>query len=179
MKIFIGCSASKDIDKSYYDLCKPLVEEVLKENDLVFGACHSGLMALTYDIAKSYRQKVIAICPERYIDDLKEMDCDEEIITKKVNERTDALIENSDILLFLPGGIGTTYELLTAIEAKRCHDFDKPIIIYNPNHFYDHLIDFFEKLYEEKIAYEKDKKIYTIVDSKEEVLSLIKKCYNK
>ena len=46
-------------------------------------------------------------------------------------DRTDGLIRESDVLLFLPGGFGSVYELFTAIESKRCHEHDRSIIIYN------------------------------------------------
>lgn len=50
MKLFIGCSSSNNIPTEYFDDCKVLLEELMKENDLVFGACNSGLMGLAYNM---------------------------------------------------------------------------------------------------------------------------------
>ena len=38
MKIFIGCGSSNDIPKYYFDDCRILLSELLKDNDLVYGA---------------------------------------------------------------------------------------------------------------------------------------------
>ena len=52
MNIFVGCSSSNDFSKKYLYDCNILLEELLKDNDLVFGACNSWLMGLAYDITK-------------------------------------------------------------------------------------------------------------------------------
>ena len=40
MKLFIGCSSSNNIPAEYFEDCKIFLEELMKENDLVF-ACNS------------------------------------------------------------------------------------------------------------------------------------------
>ena len=143
MKIFIGCSSKEDIPNKYFNDCNDLIEKLFKlENDLVFGAYNKGLMASCYGMAKKYNRRVIGITPKIFVSDLKELDCDLEFVTDTISRRTDGLIEEADILLFLPGGIGTIYELFTVIESKRSGEFDKPIIIYNSNNFFDKLLDY-------------------------------------
>lgn len=178
MKLFIACSASRDIPKEYFTLCKNFLNELMKDNDLVFGACKSGLMEIAYEITKKYNGRVIGICPDRYKHDFKTLDCNSQIITETISERTNALITESDALIFLPGGIGTINELFTAIECKRCHEFDKPIIIYNPNGFYNKMFEFLEQIYEEKFARIIDKELYLVSESSEEILNYINN-YNK
>lgn len=175
MKIFVGCSSRNDIPGKYYEDCKLLLDLLLKDNDLVFGAFYGGLMGLSYDIALKNNNKVIGICPEVYKHDFNNLKCNSEIIAKSVNERTEKVINESDILLFIPGGIGTIYELYVALECKRCHEFDKPIIIYNSNGFYDKLFEFMEVIYNEKFASVSDKNLYFLSNDKDEILSFINK----
>ncbi len=165
MKLFIGCSSSNDIPTEYFNDCKVLLEELMKENDLVFGACNSGLMGLAYNTTFKANGNITGICPEAYKDDFKTLKCDTEITTKSVSERTDSVILSSDALIFLPGGIGTIYELFTAIESKRCHEFNKPIVIYNSNGYFDKLLEFMDKVYSEKFSSFKDKRNYIVTDS--------------
>lgn len=165
MKLFIGCSSSNDIPTEYFNDCKVLLEELMKENDLVFGACNSGLMGLAYNTTLKANGNITGICPEAYKDDFKTLKCDTEITTKSVSERTDSVILSSDALIFLPGGIGTIYELFTAIESKRCHEFNKPIVIYNSNGYFDKLLEFMDKVYSEKFSSFKDKRNYIVTDS--------------
>lgn len=173
MKLFIGCSSSDNIPAEYFNDCKVLLGELMKENDLVFGACNSGLMGLAYTTALRASRSITGICPDAYKGDLKTLNCDTEITTKSVSERTDSVISLSDALIFLPGGIGTIYELFTAIESKRCHEFDKPIIIYNSNGYFDNLLEFLDKVYEEKFSGFKDKRNYLVTNSISSILYYI------
>ena len=176
MKIFVGCSASENIPNKYRRDCNVLLDELFKRNnDLVFGACNSGIMSDAYMSALNHGRGVVGICPEAYIDDFNDLKCTEEIITKNVNERTDGLIRESEVLLFLPGGFGSVYELFTAIESKRCHEHNRNIIIYNSEGFYDELLAFIEKIYEEKFAKEYVKDYYCVCNDKDEVLAFINK----
>lgn len=170
MKLFIGCSSSNDIPTKYFNDCKVLLEELMKENDLVFGACNSGLMGLAYNTTLKANGNITGICPEAYKDDFKTLKCGTEITTKSVSEKTDSVILSSDALIFLPGGIGTIYELFTAIESKRCHEFNKPIVIYNSNGYFDKLLEFMDKVYSEKFSGFKDKRNYLVTDS---ILSIL------
>lgn len=175
MKLFIGCSSRNEIPKKYENDCKKYLNELFKyKNDLIFGACSTGLMGLSYSIAKENDREVIGICPKAYKKDLLDLNCTKEIITNSISERTDKVIKQSDAIIFLPGGIGTTYELFTAIESKRSKEFDKPIVIYNSNNFFDKLIDFLDKTYEEKFSNLNIKDCYYITyDAKDTINYLI------
>lgn len=173
MKLFIGCSSSNNIPQEYFEDCRILLEELMKENDLVFGACNSGLMGLAYNTTLKANGSITGICPEAYKDDFKTLKCNTEITTKSVSERTDSVISSSDALVFLPGGIGTIYELFTAIESKRCHEFNKPIVIYNSNGYFDKLLEFMDKVYSEKFSGFKDKRNYLVTDSISSILYYI------
>ena len=175
MKLFIGCSSSDYIEEKYNIECQNLLLDLFKDNnDLIFGASDTGIMGLSYRIAKNNNRKVIGICPEVYKEDFKKLKCDKEIITKTVGERTNDLIEQSDILIFLPGGVGTIYELLSAIESKRSHEYNKPIIIYNMYHYFDELLITLEKTYHENFTSLKVKENYVVFNNKKDILEYIK-----
>lgn len=174
MKIAVCCSSINDIDNKYKESSRKLLEHIFKEdNDLVFGAMDSGIMGIAYRTAKKFGRKVIGITPEIFKRDLNELECDTEIITKSINSRTEAMIDNSDALLFLPGGIGTLYELITSLEMKRSNEFDKPVIIYNETGFFDEMLVMLDKFYKENFTSEKVKYNYEIVNNYMEVTKYI------
>ena len=176
MKIFVGCSASEDIPGKYRLDCNMLLDELFRSNnDLVFGACNSGIMSDAYMSALAHGRDIVGICPEAYVDDFKDLKCTSEIVTKSVNDRTDGLINESEVLLFLPGGFGSVYELFTAIESKRCHEHNRNIIIYNSEGFYDELLSFIEKIYNEKFAKEYVRDYYFVSNDKIEIIDYIDK----
>lgn len=174
MKIAVCCTSIDNIDKIYKESAEKLLKEIFKnDNELVFGAYNKGIMGIAYKIAKENNRKVLGITPKIFKEDFKTMKCDLEIITENIFNRTFALIENSDILLFLPGGIGTIYELMSAIESKRSKEFDKPIIIYNINGFFDKLLEMLEKTYNEKFSNICIKNCYNIYNDYKEIVNLI------
>lgn len=177
MKLFIGCSSSNNIPSEYLSDCKEYLNTLLVSNDIVFGACSTGLMGISYKTAKANGNKVTGICPKVYKDDLLGLNCDEEELTTSISDRTDKVIANSDALIFLPGGIGTIYELFTAIESKRNHEFDKPIVIYNSHQYFDRLLEFLEVMYQQGFTAEKVKECYHISNSATDTLDYLKK-YN-
>jgi len=174
MKLFIGCSSSKNIDNKYMDDCNIYLNKLLKENDLVYGAYNEGLMGLSYEIAKSNNRKIIGIAPKVFENDLINLGCDEKIVTEDILERTSMLIKNCDALIFLPGGIGTILELMSAIDMKRNGEFDKPIIIYNSYNFFDGLVCFFNKIYEEKFSSVNVRDCYYFASNAKDTLNYIK-----
>lgn len=179
MNIFVGCSASEDIDKKYFTSSYDLLTKIMPNNNLVFGACNSGLMRIAYTTTKEIGNKVIGICPIRYKEDFKTLSCDEEIISNSTIERTNDLIKYSDVLLFLPGGIGTVSELYSSIESKRCHDHNKPIIIYNIDGFYDELLKFMEVIYQNNFAKERDKETYFVANNSREIINYLEEYKKK
>lgn len=179
MRIFIGCSANEDISKKYIDDCEVLLRELYKENNkLVFGACNKGLMGIAYNVALTNKRDIIGIYPEVYEYEAKDLCC-EKISVNTVNDRTNKLIENSDVLIFLPGGIGTVYELFTVIESKRGKEFDKPIIIYNSCGYYDKLISFIDLMEKEKFVSKEVENCFYISDNIENILNYINEYYDK
>ena len=179
MKIFIGCSSSNDINNNYFNECKKLLEKIIPNNELVFGAYNNGIMGLAYDIAIKNSSNIIGICNEIYKDDLLKLKCNEKVITDTIANRIDILINKSDILIFLPGGIGTLAELFTAIDSRRNNELNKPIIIFNIDGFYDKLLTFMNKVYEEKFAKQTDKNTYLVTNDINEIIKIINKYDNK
>jgi len=171
MKVFVGCSSSDDIPTEYFDECTTFLAKLMKDKDLVFGAYDAGLMGLSHAITTAMGGEVIGIAPEVYANDLEALNLPKEnqIVTKTISERTTKLIEASDALVFLPGGIGTISELFMALESKRNNEFDKPIVIYNANGYFDDLLSFMEKMFGENFTNKKDANNYLVSDSIAEI----------
>ena len=177
MKIFIGCSSSEHIPNEYLEDAKMILNEIFrKDNTLVFGANNTGMMGIAHDCALQYHREIIGICPKIYQDDFQKLQCDKELIAETVSKRTEMAIEEADVLLFLPGGIGTVYELLTAMESKRSHEHDKPILVYNSHHYFDLLLATFEKMYQESFTGGKVTTCYQVINTKEELFQVLREC---
>lgn len=180
LNIFIGGSSRNDIPKQYLDDCNTYLEGLFNyETNLVFGASNDGLMGISYNMAKDKKRDIIGICPNSYQKALKKLNCNKQIITKTVQERTSKLFELSDALVFLPGGIGTIYEFFQALECKRTNEFDKPIILYNSCGYFNTMLEFIDEIYLNKFADIKDSKNYHISNSSKDTITYINDYYEE
>ena len=108
MNLLIGCSSREDIPDKYFKSCAEYLEELFKENNnLVFGAYNAGLMRVSYEKAVKHNREVIGINPKIFESAFLDLNCNKEIVTNTINERTSKLIEEADALIFMPGGVGT------------------------------------------------------------------------
>lgn len=170
MKIFISCSSQDSIEDVYKEKTLDLVKEISRENDLVFGSSNTGLMGICYKEFRKNNRKVIGICYEIYKELLNDLELDEVIMVNTLNESNDALIKNSDVILVLPGAYGTLSEVVSAIELVRTGVYNKKIVFYNINGFYNDLYKLFEKMYSSKLTKNNYQDIIKICNTKEEVI---------
>lgn len=170
MKIFVGASSSENIPLEYKDDCGKLLEILLKDNDLVFGAYNKGLMGISYEIAKKNKRLVTGICPEAYKSGLNLLECDNAEITNSILDSTMKIYKNSDVIVLLPGGFGSIYEFFTANYCKICNEIDVPIILYNSCGYYDKLISFIEDICGQKFVKETEMDKYVIANNADEVI---------
>ena len=87
--------------------------------------------------------------------------------------RKNDLITKANLIVFLPGGIGTFDEIFTAIESKRASEHNNDIVILNINGYYDNLIKLFDNMYENKFANIDDKRVYNVIDDFDEFCNYI------
>ena len=170
MNIFVG-SSSRDTQNAVYNAVAEEIGDFIVENkhNYVFGGCEYGLMGKVYSVVSGAKDsKIYVVQAKAYADDINSLDFDEAVIADTVNERKNAYTKYSDVLLFLPGGIGTIDEILTAIETRRNHEHNLPIIIVNVCNFFDPLLKMLESIYAEGFADEKNKECYFVATSIQE-----------
>lgn len=179
MNLFIGCSSKNGIDKLYLDNCSHLIKELalIDGIDLVYGNDIGGLMGVAYHEFSSNSKKVIGISTEFHYKLDKNKAYDEIIVTASTTNRFEAIHNNSDILLFLPGGLGTLAELFSAIEEHRIKN-GKKIILYNYNYFYTPIIEELYKLHEEGFIDEVPSDYMIIESDMKKVVEIIKEEMN-
>ena len=177
MRLFVGSSASEYLDSKYYDDCKKFLDVLFEsEHDLVFGACDSGIMGLSYNSALNNDRDILGLYPNVYRNSAKNLDC-RKIECTSINERTEMIIDASDVLIFLPGGFGTVYELFTSLECRRAYEFAKPIIIYNSCGYFDKLFEFLTLTYDAGFASRKIMDYYYVCSDARDCLDYIDRYY--
>lgn len=137
----IYCASSADIDSKYkqaaYEIGRLCAELGLT---LVNGAGSAGLMGASSDGCQQAGGHVVGIIPQFMIEcGWMREGLDEVVVVANMAERKQLLRDRSDIILVLPGGIGTMEEFFETVVQKQLGFFDKPIILLNQDGYYDHL----------------------------------------
>ena len=176
MRLFIGCSSSDSLDSEIVSDCRELVEDIasIPGVDLVYGAYNQGLRGVCYDAFQKQGKKIIGVTPKIYEDDIDSFLLDEFYLTDTTIERFHKIYEESDVFLFLPGGIGTFSEFFNAVEEHRTMKDDKRIILYNGTYFYTPMIKELYHLYQEGFIEQELASCFVIEQDKEAVKKLIK-----
>ena len=175
MKIFISCSTSDAIKDGFKEEACIIGKELSKlDYEMVFGSSTKGLLGIVYKEFLRNKKDITAIVPKELVGDLTEVECTNKILIDDVMDHPARLINYSDIILVMPGGMGTLAELSLALHTRRfLHN--KPIIIMNIDGYFDNLISFFKTQVKEKCLFEKDSNMYIETKNANETIDILKK----
>jgi len=142
MNIGVFCSANADIDPDFFRLTRELGQMIAqKGHTLVFGGCSMGLMDEVATAVHADDGHIIGVVPTIIERGGKVSDClDEMIMCDNLSDRKDFIIERSDILIALPGGVGTLDEIFTVLAAASIGYHDKRVILYDMKGFWQPLL---------------------------------------
>jgi len=136
MNICVFCSAS-DVDKKYTDAARELATLIARGgHTLVWGGSNKGTMKVIADTAQAAGGKIVGITMELLRASARQ-NADEMLILPNLGERKAKLLERSDALVVLPGGLGTLDEITEALELKKHSLHDKPVVFLSTAHFYE------------------------------------------
>lgn len=174
-KIGIFCSASDSIDKMYFDSARELGEWMGKQHKiLIYGGANLGLMECTAQAVKLNGGKVVGVVPSKLEENGKVSTLlDETFKTNNLSDRKDIILRESDIMVCLPGGIGTFDEIFHVMASSSIGYHSKKIIFYNINGFYDGLLDILNRLSKENFARHPLNHYFETADTFEKLIDLL------
>lgn len=147
-KIGIFCSSSNKLDESYYEEAGRLGRWIGSHGlTLVCGGASCGLMETLSRAVHESGGKVLGVVPQILIDRERVSTCiDDMVVTEDLNDRKQKLIENSDIILALPGSVGTLDEVFTVMAANSIGIHEKKVVFWNINGFWTGLFSLFDQM---------------------------------
>lgn len=141
--VAVFCAASEEIDPLYNSAAAEVGTMIGRIGaSLVYGGARFGLMEATAKAAKASGAKVVGVVPMI----LEERDrvsslIDEKINCRNLSDRKDIMLERSDILVALPGGIGTLDEIFHVMAAATIGYHGKKVVLYNVNGYWNPLVE--------------------------------------
>ena len=142
MKIVVYCSSRERLDNKYQQLARQLGTWIGNNgHTLVYGGSNAGLMHITSTTVHETGGRVVGVIPEIFKHRIDPI-CYEVIHTPDLSARKQYMIENGDIFIVLPGGIGTLDEWISTLTVM-CIDrkSSRPIIVANIDGLFDSAIN--------------------------------------
>lgn len=140
--VAVFCAASESVDAIYaasaYEVGKMLGRIGAT---LVYGGARFGLMEAVAKGSKESGAHVIGVVPDILVERQRVSGLpDEKIPCRNLSERKDIMLQRSNILVALPGGIGTLDEIFHVMAAFTIGYHSKRVVFYNVNGYWDSLL---------------------------------------
>lgn len=173
--IGIFCSASNTIAQAYFDAASELGKWMGEERKtLVYGGSNLGLMECIAKAVKENGGHVIGVIPTKLEKNGRESTLPDEVIhTENLSDRKDIITAKSDILVALPGGVGTLDEVFHVMSAATLGYHNKKVIFYNVEGFYNDLLEILDKLGREKFARLNISNYYDVANTQDELIRIL------
>lgn len=164
MKVFVSCSDVDNVYLNYRDLASEVATMLARNgHKLVFEGKDTGMMGNCYMAYKYEGGKVKAVVELHDAENLDMLELNAYEVKPSVFERTKELYSSSDVVIFLPGGLGTFGELFSILDEKKQKRHEKKIILFNYNNFYTPLLKFLSDVYKEGFVSRRDLQLLDIV----------------
>lgn len=175
--VAVFCAASENIAPGYFEAAAS-VGRMLGHigATLVYGGARFGLMEAVAKGAKEAGAHVVGVVPE-ILEQRGRVSAliDEKIPCRNLSDRKDIMLAKSDVLVALPGGVGTLDEIFHVAAAATIGYHSKRVILYNVNGFWNGLLAALEELSEAGFVRAGLENIIVVANSIEELESLIEK----
>lgn len=168
--VAVFCSSSDAVAREHFERAERLGELIAEQNwSLIFGGASVGLMGAMAKAAKRAGGHIVGVLPEFLVKRGASEECDELIMTKDLMTRKALISEKSDVFIALPGSIGTLEELVEQMALKGLKQHSKPIVLVNPDGYWNPQLDMLQKMVEQKFLKEEMLGLLTIVGDVEDI----------
>ena len=175
MRIGVFCSANSQIDPDFFALTRQLGEWIgLHGHTLVYGGCDLGLMECIAQAVSQSGGQVIGVIPSRLEKGGHTSSfVDVRILCETLGERKQLMVSHSDVVIALPGGIGTLDEIFSVASEGTLAYHDKTVVVYNMKGFWNELRALMEHLQQQGLIRGDYRSRLVFADTIEEVVKAI------
>ena len=148
MKICVFCSANGQIDPEFFTATEELGRWAAENGHvIVYGGVNQGLMECLGRAAHQAGGRTIGVVPTIVektgrVSDYVEI----EIPCDNLSDRKQLMMDQADVFIALPGGLGTLDEVFTVAASATIGYHSKPVILYNLKGFWNSLIQLLDDL---------------------------------
>jgi uncharacterized protein (TIGR00730 family) len=148
MKICVFCSANEQIDPDFFSATEELGRWAAKNGHaIVYGGVNQGLMECLGRAAHEAGALTIGVIPTIVEKSGRRSDyVDIDIPCDNLSDRKQLMMDQADVFVALPGGIGTLDEIFTVAASATIGYHQKPVLLFNVKGFWNPLVQLLDNL---------------------------------
>ena len=175
MNIGVFCSANNQIDAAFFQQTEELGRWAAKNGHvIVFGGVNQGLMECLAKAVKEAGGETLGVVPSIVEETGRTSQYNDRVLTcNNLSERKQLMLDESDVFIALPGGVGTLDEVFTVAASYTIGYHHKRVILYNMKGFWDTLISLLDDLQAKGMIRGDWRQYIKIANSLEELADLI------
>lgn len=176
-KIAVFCSGSDHIAPVYREKAEEFGTWLGRHHKwLVYGGSDSGLMEVVGKAVKENGGMLMGIIPTK-LEEAGRVSglLDVEFRTVNLSDRKDMMLQEAEVAVALPGGIGTLDEVFHVAASASIGYHDRKVILYNVEGFWDDIIRFLDRLEETRFAHRPIRNCILVADTFEELIGMLEK----
>ncbi len=139
--VCVYCASGEGIDERYKQLAEDLGTALAAAgHSLVSGGSRLSMMGRVARAVRAGGGRTLGVIPRAMMtQEIPDDGADELVVVDTMRERKQIMDENSDAFIALPGGLGTFEELFEVWTSHYLGMHPKPVIVLDPDGFYDPL----------------------------------------
>ncbi|HEU4966643.1 MAG TPA: TIGR00730 family Rossman fold protein [Candidatus Saccharimonadales bacterium] len=171
--IAVFCAATTPDNKVFVDDARE-VGELIGEggHNLVWGATDSGLMKVVATAARARKARLLGVSFVGARDGARSGRADRLFGAQDITERKDTMLKLANVVLAMPGGVGTFDEVGSALQRKKGNDTLPPIVLLNRDGFFDGVLDQLHMMYREGLIMDPVEDLVRTAANPKEAISL-------
>lgn len=138
----IFCGSSHGDDPAFTRAAERMAEELVRRGiGLVYGGGDVGLMGTVADTVMHLGGHAIGVIPRLLVErEVAHRQLSDLIVVETMHERKRRMYDLADVIIALPGGIGTFEELFEALTWNQLGIHSKPCGLLDVQHYYRPLV---------------------------------------
>jgi uncharacterized protein (TIGR00730 family) len=173
--VCVFCASASALDQRWLDLATQTGKELARRgHTLVSGGGRVGMMGAVAEGARAGGAHTLGIIPQSLVDlEVADTSADELIVTTDMGARKNLMIEQAEAFITLPGGLGTLDELFEVWTTATLGLHTKPIVLLDPEGFYDGLLRWLGGLADTEFVRRPGLELVTVAGSIEAALDTV------
>jgi len=176
MNVCVFCSSKSELSPQTFEKATEFCDQMVANDvGMVYGGGLLGLMGHFADRMIERKGKTYGVMPEgAFENEVAHQGLTELIYTNDMLDRKRKMMELSDAFVMFPGGIGTMDEAIEVITWKTIYKFEKPIVFFNIENFWDPFLEMLKSYEKTKLFYPETMKAFKVVDTIDDLMREIR-----